>query len=51
MPVEIELFMCRSDNFGVLVHDRDSGETAIIDAPEEAADPRRDRAHRLDADA
>ncbi|WP_378948230.1 hydroxyacylglutathione hydrolase [Mesorhizobium sp. ANAO-SY3R2] len=36
MPVEIKLFMCRTDNFGALLHDRDSGETAIIDAPEEA---------------
>jgi hydroxyacylglutathione hydrolase len=36
MAVEIEQFMCRSDNFGVLVHDPESGETAIIDAPEEA---------------
>src|SRR3954453_22731080 len=36
MPVKIEQFMCRSDNFGVLVHDPKSGETAIIDAPEEA---------------
>ena len=36
MPVEIEQFMCRSDNFGVLVHDPESGQTAIIDAPEEA---------------
>lgn len=35
MAVEIEQFLCRSDNFGVLVHDRRSGETAIIDAPEE----------------
>ena len=37
MPVEIEQFICRSDNFGVLVHDPSSGQTAIIDAPEEAA--------------
>ncbi|TIS50704.1 MAG: MBL fold metallo-hydrolase, partial [Mesorhizobium sp.] len=36
MPVEIEQFMCRTDNFGVLVHDPKSGRTAIIDAPEEA---------------
>ncbi|TIM64174.1 MAG: hydroxyacylglutathione hydrolase, partial [Mesorhizobium sp.] len=36
MPVEIEQFMCRTDNFGVLVHDARSGQTAIIDAPEEA---------------
>ncbi|TIS56392.1 hydroxyacylglutathione hydrolase [Mesorhizobium sp.] len=36
MPVEIEQFMCRSDNFGVLVRDPKSGQTAIIDAPEEA---------------
>ncbi len=36
MPVEIEQFMCRTDNFGVLVHDAKSGQTAIVDAPEEA---------------
>lgn len=36
MAVEIEQFMCRSDNFGVLMHDPESGETALIDAPEEA---------------
>ena len=37
MAIEIEQFMCRSDNFGVLLHDPASGETASIDAPE--ADP------------
>ncbi len=37
MALEIEQFICRSDNFGVLVHEPDSGETAIIDAPEEGA--------------
>jgi hydroxyacylglutathione hydrolase len=31
----IEVFMCRSDNFGVLLHDPESGLTATIDAPEE----------------
>ena len=35
MAIEIEQFMCLSDNFGVLIHDRESGETALIDAPEE----------------
>ena len=35
MAVKIEQFMCRSDNFGVLVHDPESGETLIVDAPEE----------------
>ncbi len=35
MALHIDQFMCRSDNFGVLVHDPDSGETALIDAPEE----------------
>ena len=35
MTVQIEQFMCRSDNFGVLVHDPSGRETAIIDAPEE----------------
>jgi hydroxyacylglutathione hydrolase len=33
--LELDLFLCRSDNFGVLLHDPDSGETASIDAPEE----------------
>ncbi len=36
-PLEIELFACRSDNFGVLLHDPATGETASIDAPEEQA--------------
>ncbi|MCP8897347.1 hydroxyacylglutathione hydrolase [Shinella daejeonensis] len=35
--LEIELFTCRSDNFGVLLHDPESGATASIDAPEEEA--------------
>ena len=35
MAVEIEQFMCRSDNFGVLVRDPSSGAVALIDAPEE----------------
>jgi hydroxyacylglutathione hydrolase len=33
---EIRLFMCLQDNFGVLIHDPQSGATAAIDAPEEA---------------
>ena len=33
-PFEIVQFPARSDNFGVLVHDPDSGATAAIDAPE-----------------
>ena len=36
MKLMIEQFMCRSDNFGVLLHDPASGQTALIDAPEEA---------------
>ncbi|MCL6708642.1 hydroxyacylglutathione hydrolase [Pseudomonas sp. R2.Fl] len=32
--LEIEVFLCRSDNFGVLVHCPESGLTASIDAPE-----------------
>ncbi len=36
MPAETRLFICRSDNFGVLLHDPDSGATATIDAPEVA---------------
>jgi hydroxyacylglutathione hydrolase len=36
MGLIVEQFMCRSDNFGVLIHDTESGRTAAIDAPEEA---------------
>ena len=36
MTIEIDQFICRSDNFGVLAHDPATGETALIDAPEEA---------------
>ena len=32
--LEIYQFPCRSDNYGVLVHDPSSGDTATIDAPE-----------------
>src|SRR5674476_1045453 len=34
MPAETRLFLCRSDNYGVLLHDPESGATASIDAPE-----------------
>lgn len=37
MKFEVEVFMCRSDNFGYLVHDTQSGHTAAIDAPDAAA--------------
>ncbi|GAA4658189.1 hydroxyacylglutathione hydrolase [Bartonella pachyuromydis] len=33
----IEQFICREDNFGVLIHDENSGYTAAIDAPESNA--------------
>ncbi|TCT45116.1 hydroxyacylglutathione hydrolase [Martelella mediterranea] len=32
--LEIAVFMCRSDNYGVLVHDPETGRTATIDAPD-----------------
>ncbi|MFO1122302.1 MAG: hydroxyacylglutathione hydrolase [Hyphomicrobiales bacterium] len=35
--LEIHQFICRSDNYGVLVHDHQSGATAAIDAPDAAA--------------
>lgn len=35
MALSIDQFMCRADNFGVLVHDEESGRTLIVDAPEE----------------
>src|ERR1700691_2148718 len=34
MPAQIDLFLCLKDNFGVLLHDPQSGATAAIDAPE-----------------
>lgn len=34
--LEIETFLCRTDNFGVLIHCPESGLTASIDAPEYA---------------
>lgn len=34
-PLQIDVFLCRTDNFGVLVHDPETGLTASIDAPEE----------------
>lgn len=37
MPSQIEIFPARDDNFGYLVHDKRSGKTAAIDAPDEAA--------------
>ena len=50
MALIVEQFICGSDNFGVIVHDPDSGLTASIDAPKE--DPIRarlkERGWRLD---
>jgi hydroxyacylglutathione hydrolase len=37
MPVLIDLFLCRTDNYGVLVHDTVSRRTASIDAPDPGA--------------
>lgn len=34
--LDIHPFICRSDNYGVLLHDHKSGETASIDAPDAA---------------
>jgi hydroxyacylglutathione hydrolase len=35
MPtLEIRKFLCRSDNYGVLIHDKSTGVTASIDAPD-----------------
>lgn len=35
--LEMHQFICRSDNYGVLVHDHKTGATASIDAPDAAA--------------
>ena len=37
MPILIDIFPARSDNYGYLVHDTASGKTAAIDAPEAKA--------------
>ena len=37
MPAQTHLFLCLSDNYGVLVHDPATGATAAIDAPEAGA--------------
>jgi hydroxyacylglutathione hydrolase len=37
LPILIDIFMCRSDNYGFLVHDLDSRRTAAIDAPDAKA--------------
>jgi hydroxyacylglutathione hydrolase len=34
MPAQTHLFLCLQDNYGVLLHDPESGATASIDAPE-----------------
>ena len=36
MPAETQLFLCLKDNYGVLLHDPETGSTAAIDAPEES---------------
>src|SRR5439155_11800819 len=36
MSVELRLFVCLRDNYGVLLHDSVSGATAAIDAPQAA---------------
>lgn len=36
MPAETRVFACLKDNYGVLLHDPESGATAAIDAPEAA---------------
>ena len=37
MPLVVDLFICRKDNYGALVHDTATGRTAAIDAPDAAA--------------
>lgn len=37
MPAQVHQFFCLQDNYGVLLHDPETGATAAIDAPEAAA--------------
>jgi len=34
MPIDVAQFLCLSDNFGLLIHDRETGATASVDAPD-----------------
>ena len=36
MAISVEQFMCRQDNFGVLMRDAETGTVALVDAPEDA---------------
>ncbi len=35
MGLQVEQFMCRTDNFGILIRDEETGEVGLIDTPEE----------------
>ena len=37
MPILIDIFMCRTDNYGYLIHDVESRRTAALDAPDAKA--------------
>jgi hydroxyacylglutathione hydrolase len=37
VPLLIDIFICRADNYGYLVHDVETGKTASIDAPDAKA--------------
>lgn len=37
MPIDIRQFPCLSDNYGYLVHDRETGATAAVDTPDPEA--------------
>ena len=37
MGLEVHQFSCLSDNYGFLIHDPESGETATIDTPDAGA--------------
>ena len=49
--LKIHQFICRSDNFGVLIHDDESGVTASIDTPDPDPIRRDDPAYLAAADA
>ena len=50
MTLLVEQFICRSDNYGVLIHDTETRQTASIDAPEYApiAEKLKEKGWRLD---
>ena len=49
MPLQIVTIPCLTDNYAWILHDAETGATAVVDVPEAGADPGRARDPRLAA--